>query len=144
MIIAFGGGGGYFKHACLLANERETSIDMFMIGNFGKDQDDEKALTMAVALKRIGIIGDLSVVANLGDARLRAQLAKGTVKALGLPDVPVVLGTHGGLVAAPTRSSTRTSLIIATTCRPRASLSPSAAQTSFSARWRRRAAMGGS
>ena len=96
MIIAFGGGGGHFRHACLLANERASPIDMLMIGDFGKDLDDEKALTIAVALKRIGIISDISVVANLGDARLRACLAKGMLQQLGLPDVPVATGTHGG------------------------------------------------
>eukprot|EP00662_Eupelagonemidae_sp_cell21_P008345 gene8345-7251_t len=40
---------------------------MIMVGDFGKDQDDEKALGMAIALRRVGLIGELSVVANLGE-----------------------------------------------------------------------------
>ena len=36
-----------------------------MIGDFGRDQDDEKALAMAVAMRRLGLIGSLYAVANM-------------------------------------------------------------------------------
>eukprot|EP01062_Namystynia_karyoxenos_P063145 TRINITY_DN55966_c0_g1_i1.p2 TRINITY_DN55966_c0_g1~~TRINITY_DN55966_c0_g1_i1.p2 ORF type:complete len:387 (+),score=98.65 TRINITY_DN55966_c0_g1_i1:80-1240(+) len=70
--------------------------DMVIIGDFGKDQDDEKALAVAVALRRLGLIGELAVVANLSPALMRARLAKGTLGALGCPEVPVAAGTDGG------------------------------------------------
>jgi hypothetical protein len=38
----------------------------------------------------------IGVVANMHPALERARLAKGTLKALGLPDVPVAVGTDGG------------------------------------------------
>lgn len=74
----------------------ETPQDMLMIGDFGKDQDDEKALACAVALRRLGMLGELWVVANLGNAKRRAQLAKGTLMTMGASQVAVAAGTSGG------------------------------------------------
>ena len=71
-------------------------LDMLMIGDFGKDLDDEKAVVMAVAMRRVGLIEKLTVVANLGDSVMRARLAKGTVNALGAHDVRVGVGSDGG------------------------------------------------
>ena len=51
---------------------------------------------MAVAMRRIGLVGDLTVVANLGDARMRARLAKGTLNALGAHEILVAAGSDGG------------------------------------------------
>lgn len=70
--------------------------DMLMIGDFGKDQDDEKALIMAVVMRRTGLIGALTVITNLGDNYMRARLAKGTLNALGAHDVRVAKGSDGG------------------------------------------------
>ena len=41
-------------------------------------------------------MGDLTVVANLGDARMRARLAKGTLNALGAHEILVAAGSDGG------------------------------------------------
>ena len=73
--------------------ELGNSLDVVIMGDFGRDQDDEKALAMAVAMRRLGLIGNLSVVANLGDSLARARLAKGTVSVLGAHDVPVARGS---------------------------------------------------
>ena len=73
-----------------------SQLDMVMIGDFGRDQDDEKALAMAVAMRRLGLIGNLWVIANMGDSVMRARLAKGTVSALGANDVRVAKGSRGG------------------------------------------------
>jgi len=73
-----------------------VATDMLLYGDFGKDQDDEKALVMAVSMRRTGLIGELSVVANLGDSTKRARLAKGTLNALGAHDVLVAVGSDGG------------------------------------------------
>ena len=69
---------------------------MLMIGDFGRDLDDEKALVMAVAMRRVGLIGALSIITNLGDTRMRARLAKGTANALGAYDVRVASGSAAG------------------------------------------------
>ena len=73
-----------------------SQLDLVIIGDFGTDTDDEKALAMAVAMRRLGLIGNLSVIANYGNALLRARLAKGTVTVLGANDVPVAVGTSFG------------------------------------------------
>ena len=53
-----------------------------MFGDFGKDQDDEKALAMAVTLQHAGCLQRISVISNLGDSKMRARLAKGTLNVL--------------------------------------------------------------
>lgn len=63
-----------------------------MVGDFGKDLDDEFALLLAVALERLGYIRLLGVVANLAPAIERGRLAKGTLRSLGLGRVPVAIG----------------------------------------------------
>merc|ERR1719284_1209611 len=67
-----------------------------MIGDFGKDLDDEKALCVAVAMRRLGLVGGVNVISNLGCPIPRALLAKGTLQALGAGDCAVVAGSDGG------------------------------------------------
>ena len=88
--------GSEWLDALRSAGTTETPVDLLMIGDFGKDQDDEKALSMAIAMKRAGLIGTLSVIANLGDSTMRARLAKGTLNVLGAHDVRVAVGSDGG------------------------------------------------
>ena len=66
--------------------------NVIMIGDFGKDLDDENALILAASLHRAGLIRLLAVVANLKPATERARLAKGTLNMLGLPEIPVGIG----------------------------------------------------
>lgn len=66
--------------------------DVVLVGDFGKDLDDEFALLLAAALVRAGLIRLLGVVANLAPALERARLAKGTLRRVGLGDVPVAVG----------------------------------------------------
>ena len=77
-----------------------SATDMILVGDFGKDLDDEKALAMAVALRRTGLVGKLSVITNYGDSFQRARLAKGTAIALGAHDVRVAKGSEGGSAVA--------------------------------------------
>ena len=51
---------------------------------------------MATVMRRTGLIGEMTVVANLGDNYMRARLAKGTLNALGAHDVRVAKGSDGG------------------------------------------------
>ncbi|OGL99737.1 hypothetical protein A2501_00270 [Candidatus Uhrbacteria bacterium RIFOXYC12_FULL_57_11] len=65
---------------------------MLMVGDFGKDLDDEFAMLLAVALARRGYVRLLGVIANLNPALERARLAKGTLEAVGFGHVPVSVG----------------------------------------------------
>jgi len=67
--------------------------DILMVGDFGKDLDDEHALVLAAGLHRSGIINLRGVIANLEPALARATLAKSTLVELGLPEIPVGVGT---------------------------------------------------
>lgn len=57
-----------------------------------KDLDDEHTLCVAAKLHRDGLINLACVVGNLKPAELRARGAKGTLKCLGLSDIPVGVG----------------------------------------------------
>ena len=77
--------------------------NVIMLGDFGRDLDDESALVLAIGLHRMGIINLYGVVANFAPPLPRARLAKGTLKLLNLPDVPVGVGTDclkGGAIQA--------------------------------------------
>jgi hypothetical protein len=67
--------------------------NVIIIGDFLKDLDDEHTLCVAAKLHRDGVINLLCVVGNLKPAELRARGAKGTLKQLGLPDIPVGVGS---------------------------------------------------
>jgi len=77
LLIIGGGNGLLLRQAADLARSSGRSVDVLMVGDFGKDLDDEKALCLAVALERIELVDKISVVANLGDSKMRARLAKG-------------------------------------------------------------------
>lgn len=74
---------------------------MVIIGDFGKDTDDERVLLIARALEKLGYVKILCVVANLADAKDRARLAKGTLIQVGGANIPVGIGQavlHGNIV----------------------------------------------
>jgi len=96
MVMVLGGGNGSWWRRLSQVAQTGRPVDLIMIGDFGKDLDDEKALCVAVALRRLGLVGHLNVIANLGHSTLRGRLAKGTLRALGAGDCPVVAGSHGG------------------------------------------------
>ena len=65
MATAMGPGSGeWFGRMCDHekpgVHHEGVATDMTMIGDFGRDQDDEKALAMAVAMRRIGLVGNPS------------------------------------------------------------------------------------
>ena len=65
---------------CTSVSVLSTFADMIMIGDFGVDIDDEKALCLAVPFLRIGVEHRMSVIANTGDSTMRVGLAKGTLQ----------------------------------------------------------------
>lgn len=64
-----------------------------IISDAGRDHDDEVALTVAAGLSKIGLLDIEAVVANLKPAQMRARLIKGILTTVGLPNVPVGVGT---------------------------------------------------
>ena len=97
MVIALGGGGGDWVERLAQIGGRSTrKVDLLMFGDFGKDQDDEKALAMAVTLQHAGCLQRISVISNLGDSKMRARLAKGTLNVLEARDTEVAVGSDGG------------------------------------------------
>ena len=62
-----------------------------------KSAQPEKALAMAVTLQYAKVIDRMTVVTNLGDSRMRARLAKGTLNVLEARNVAV----SAGLLAVP-------------------------------------------
>ena len=59
----------------------------------GKDLDDELAKVLMSTLVRRGLAKPLCYVANLAPALKRAQVAKGTLKALGMGHIEVGIGS---------------------------------------------------
>jgi inosine-uridine nucleoside N-ribohydrolase len=64
--------------------------------DIGRDQDDELALSVLAKFQHMGNIDLKGVVTSLGPSEKRAQLAKGALRELGLPDVPVAIGSAAG------------------------------------------------
>lgn len=62
----------------------------------GKDVDDVFALVVLACLRRMFILNPLAVIATLSPQEERARLARVLLDSLGLPDVPVGIGTDGG------------------------------------------------
>ena len=62
----------------------------------GQDLDDELAMVVLRSLAERRYVRPIGLVANLQPSDARARLLKGTLKVLGLPNVPVAVGTDGG------------------------------------------------
>jgi len=62
----------------------------------GQDLDDELALVLLSSLAERGFVRAIGLVANLHPSVARARLAKGTLKQLGLGQIPVAAGSDGG------------------------------------------------
>jgi predicted ATPase/class 3 adenylate cyclase len=65
--------------------------------DIGRDVDDELALVLMSALRRIHILNPIAVIATLTPQHERAFLARGSMDALGMADVPVGIGSAGGV-----------------------------------------------
>ncbi len=66
---------------------------LLVIMDPGRDQDDEDTLVALNRFVRMGLMDVLGVVANLAPSANRARLARGTLDTLGLPEIPVGIGT---------------------------------------------------
>jgi inosine-uridine nucleoside N-ribohydrolase len=75
----------------------DTPYEVIIIGDFLKDLDDEHALIGAIGLQKKGFIKLVCVLANLTDQKIRARGAKGTLQQIGFNDIPVGVGSNGGM-----------------------------------------------
>ncbi|WP_295446513.1 nucleoside hydrolase [uncultured Thiodictyon sp.] len=74
--------------------DQRPPCNIILITDPGKDLDDEQAIILAAGLYHAKIINLTAVVANLDPAVERAKLARGTLNLLGLPTIPVGIGSN--------------------------------------------------
>ena len=98
------------RRSVAVAAAETAPFSLVMIGDFGKDMDDEDTLVLSDGVNLHQVVSThgsrkqelfemLAVIANLAPAEQRGRLAKGTLRLLGRPDVPVGVGTDCGLRA---------------------------------------------
>ena len=66
-----------------------------VVTDLAKDYDDLLAMTLLKELHRLGLIVLEGFVANLNPAITRARFGRGALDCLGLPDIPIGIGTAG-------------------------------------------------
>eukprot|EP00930_Biecheleria_cincta_P091574 TRINITY_DN8116_c0_g1_i1.p1 TRINITY_DN8116_c0_g1~~TRINITY_DN8116_c0_g1_i1.p1 ORF type:complete len:876 (+),score=111.98 TRINITY_DN8116_c0_g1_i1:70-2697(+) len=76
--------------------EVEQPEKLIVVTDVGQDNDDEMALLLLSQFARAAVVEPLAVIANLIPSERRAALARGTLDMIGLSNVPVGIGTHGG------------------------------------------------
>ena len=80
------------------ADVESQGTPVIVFTDIGRDVDDEMALVLLSALKRKRILNPIAVIATLSPQQDRAHLARGTLDAMGMPDVHVGVGGRGGVV----------------------------------------------
>jgi len=79
------------------ADVESQGTPVVVFTDIGRDVDDELALVLLSALKRKHILNPIAVITTLSPQRDRAHLARGSMDAMGMPDVPVGIGSCGGV-----------------------------------------------
>lgn len=74
----------------------EAVVSVLVLMDPGQDLDDEMFLVLLNALHERGLVECIGCITTLEPARMRAQLARGTLDVLGLLHVPVGAGSDGG------------------------------------------------
>ena len=80
--------------AGLSANPEPYPIIIFT--DPGQDLDDEVTMILLAHLVKLNYVRVIGVIGNMYPSQARAELAKGMLKRLGLPNVRVAAGTDGG------------------------------------------------
>mmetsp|Transcript_2252 Transcript_2252/g.5269 ORF Transcript_2252/g.5269 Transcript_2252/m.5269 type:complete len:1378 (+) Transcript_2252:1-4134(+) len=75
--------------------DRGTPVIVFT--DIGRDVDDELALVVMSSLRRMHLLNPIAVITTLCPEESRAHLARGTLDAIGMADVPVGVGSSGGV-----------------------------------------------
>jgi predicted ATPase/class 3 adenylate cyclase len=81
---------------------KPTDVDsdgtpVILLTDIGRDVDDELALVLLSALRKKHLLNPIAVITTLSPQTERAHLARGSMDALGMPDVPVGIGSSGGV-----------------------------------------------
>lgn len=89
------------SHSSIFNDPSTTEImsggtPLIVFTDVGKDVDDAIALIVLACLKRMFVLNPVAVIATLSPQEERARLARVILDSLGLPDVPVGIGTDGG------------------------------------------------
>lgn len=79
--------------------ELETAgSPVIVVTDVGRDVDDEYCLVLMSALTRMHLLNPIAVITTLAPEKERAHLARGILDSLGFPDVPIGIGSAGGVV----------------------------------------------
>jgi hypothetical protein len=65
--------------------------------DIGRDVDDELALVLLSALRRKRLLDPIAIITTLLPEQRRAYLARGSMDILGMADIPVGIGSSGGV-----------------------------------------------
>ena len=79
------------------ADIESQGTPVIVFTDIGRDVDDELALVLLSALKRKHILNPIAIITTLSPEKERALLARGSMDAMGMPDVPVGIGGCGGV-----------------------------------------------
>ena len=70
---------------------------IIVVTDVGRDVDDEYCLVLLSALKRMHLLNPIAIISTLAPQEKRAHLARGVLDSLGMPGVPVGVGSSGGV-----------------------------------------------
>merc|ERR1712194_866671 len=79
---------------------------LVLVSDPGQDLDDEMTFIMLRYLTHIGLASVRGIIVTLAPVSDRARLCRGTLDTLGMPNVPVAVGTDGGDLTGTHKAST--------------------------------------
>ena len=77
------------------SNSMGTPVIVFT--DIGRDVDDEMALVLLSALRKKHLLNPIAIITTLSPQDERANLARGSIDSMGMSDVPVGIGSSGGV-----------------------------------------------
>lgn len=91
-----------YEHLLEVAKERKLKSQppprIVVITDINKDVDDLVAMVLLKELNRLGLVELKGFVANLKPARKRTLAGRGALDALGLPSIPIAIGTDAEII----------------------------------------------
>ncbi|KAL7517295.1 hypothetical protein ACHAWX_002227 [Stephanocyclus meneghinianus] len=76
---------------------RSNGTPVIIFTDIGRDVDDEMALVLLSSLRKMRMLDPIAVIATLSPEKNRAYLARGSMDILEMADVPVGIGSSGGI-----------------------------------------------
>eukprot|EP00985_Skeletonema_marinoi_P012749 scaffold6223_cov145-Skeletonema_marinoi.AAC.5 len=84
-------------HSLAPADVESDGTPVIVFTDIGRDVDDELSLVLLSALRRKHLLNPIAIIATLSPQDQRAHLARGSIDSMGMPDVPVGIGSSGGV-----------------------------------------------